>query len=378
MKEGRTTEGLALEERMRCFGDRVGSLIRGEDMGRREAREMFAELMAGGQPEMQEGAFLAALTAKGATPEEIAGGWEAVYELDTAKVKPCVSPLVENCGTGMDAIKTFNISTAAAIVAAGGGVYMARHGSRAITSRCGTVDLLELLGLDAESPPYLVKRSIEDAGIGLFNGMSPSVHPGALPRILSQIRFGTVLNITASLANPARPSRALRGVYSRDMVLSVARTMREIGYECAMVVHGLDGSGCRGMDEISTLGVTQVAEIEEDGSIREYSISPGDLGLEDGCERDLLCGPDRELEALRMLRLLAGAERGSRRDIVLANAAALLYLAGRASSLIDGVGIAEEIIDGGSAIHKLRAWIGVQGSIGGDRRLARMLEMALV
>ena len=141
----------------------------------------FHPILLNEQPDLQQGAFLAAITAKGPTPEEIAGIWEAIYEVDTVKVRPEVSgPLVENCGTGMDSIKTFNVSTAAALVAASDGVFIARHGARAITSRCGTVDLLESLGIDMECDAAVVKRSIEKAGIGIFNGMSQKVHPQAL------------------------------------------------------------------------------------------------------------------------------------------------------------------------------------------------------
>ena len=199
------------------------------------------------------------------------------------KVHPEVSgPLVENCGTGMDGIKTFNISTAASLVAAADGITMAKHGARAITSKCGAVDILETLGVDVECDVDLVKRSIERAGIGIFNGMSAKVHPSALYRILSQIRFGTVLNVAGSLANPAKPAYAVRGVYSEKMVLPIARAMKEIGYKRAFVVHGRSRDDSRGMDELSTLGRSLVAELTEDGTIREYAVSPQDLGHKRG------------------------------------------------------------------------------------------------
>ena len=230
------------EQNLRAFGRTIGRLSQGESLSREEAKEAFRQVLANEQPELHQGAFLAALAAKGETPEEIAGSWEAIYELDTVKATPSTpAPLVENSGTGMDALKTFNISTAAAIVAAAGGVRMAKHGARAITSACGAVDIAEALGVDVECPPDVVVRSIEDAQIGLFNGMSQQVHPHALPRILSQIRFGSTLNIAASLANPASPRFALRGVYSSDMVAPTAEVMREIGYEHALVVHGRNG-----------------------------------------------------------------------------------------------------------------------------------------
>ena len=195
-------------------------MIAGEDLSREETRGLFSELLNGEQTDIHQGALLSAITAKGPNPAEIAGAWEAIFDLDTVKVTPDVQePLIDNCGTGMDSIKTFNISTASAIVAAGGGVYLARHGARAITSRCGTVDICETLGIDVECKSEVVKTSIEKTGIGLFNGMSPHVHPRALFRILSQMSFGSILNIAASLSNPAKPEHGVRGVYSEKMIL---------------------------------------------------------------------------------------------------------------------------------------------------------------
>ncbi|MEA2053312.1 MAG: anthranilate phosphoribosyltransferase, partial [Euryarchaeota archaeon] len=155
-----------MDNNIRDFGTKISDLIREEDVTREEVRAMFRQVLLNEQPDLQQGAFLAALTAKGETPEEIAGIWDAIYELDTVPVTPTVpQPLVENCGTGMDALKTFNISTAAAIVAAADGVYMTKHGARAISSNCGAIDILESVGIDVECDTELVKRSIEKAGI---------------------------------------------------------------------------------------------------------------------------------------------------------------------------------------------------------------------
>jgi anthranilate phosphoribosyltransferase len=329
---------------------------------------------------LHQGAFLAAITAKGATAEEIAGIWEAIYEIDTVKVHPQVSgPLAENCGTGMDSIKTFNISTAASLVAAADGISMAKHGARAITSKCGAVDILETLGVDVECDVELVKRSIENAGIGIFNGMSAKVHPSALYRILSQIRFGTVLNVAGSLANPAQPTYAVRGVYSEEMVLPIAQAMKEIGYKRAFVVHGRSQDNARGMDELSPLGRTLIAELFEDGTIRDYTISPQDLGIKEADESYLLYQNDREAEAIKLLRILAGQDKSSRRDIVCLNASPLLCITDHASNLRDGMDKAAEIIDSGKTIKKLRAWVTQQNSEPGEKleKLDDMLSQAL-
>jgi anthranilate phosphoribosyltransferase len=369
-----------MEERLRYFGSKVDALIKGKDITRAEARSLFREVLLNEQPDLQQGAFLAALTAKGATPEELAGSWEAIYEIDTVKVKPDVpGPLVDNCGTGMDTIKTFNISTAASIVAAADGIYMAKHGARAITSKCGTVDIVEALGVDVECDVSVVKRSIENAGIGMFNGMSGKVHPQALYRILSQVRFGTVLNMAGSLANPALPTYGVRGVYSKEMVLPVIQTMREIGYQRAYVVHGMDAHEKRGLDELSTLGPTYVAELHKDGEIEQFCLDYKDLGIPPAKEEVILCKLNKDQEAIELLRVLSGEDHNSRRDIVCLNAAPILYITGHAKDLREGLCKAEEIIDSGKAIKKLRQWVAQQQGGDADQKvehLDRLIEKA--
>ena len=364
-----------MEESLRYFGSRVDAMIKGSNLTREEASFLFKQILNNEQPDLQQGAFLAAITAKGATAQEIAGIWEAIYEIDTVKVHPDVNgPLVENCGTGMDGIKTFNISTAASLVAAADGITMAKHGARAITSKCGAVDILETLGVDVECDADLVKRSIERAGIGIFNGMSAKVHPSALYRILSQIRFGTVLNVAGSLANPAKPAYAVRGVYSEKMVLPIAQAMKEIGYKRAFVVHGRSRDDTRGMDELSTLGRSSVAELTEDGMIREYAINPQDLGLKEADESSLLYQSDREAEAIKLLRVLSGEDRSFRRDIVCLNAAPLLCITDHASNLREGMDKAADIIDCGKPIKKLKAWVAEQ-NLDAGRPLEKLEEM---
>jgi anthranilate phosphoribosyltransferase len=366
-----------MDMELREFGAKVDALIKGEHIGRELTREMFREVLLNRQPDLQQGAFLAAITSISPSPEEIAGAWEAIYEIDTVKVRPEVDgPLVENCGTGMDRIKTFNVSTLASVVAAAGGAIMAKHGARAITSKCGIVDIAETLGVDVECDAAVVKRSIEVAGIGLFNGMSAKVHPQALYRILSQVRFGTILNVAGSLANPASPEIGVRGVYSADMVGPLALTMREMGYRKGIVAHGLDPSGTKGMDELSTLGRSIIAEFHEDGEISSYEISPKDMGLPVGNERDILSSLDREWEAARFVKVLMGEEKGARRDMVALNAAPILYLNGSASSLGEGVAVALDILDGGRGMQKLKEWVRCQNSGDTGAKMERLERMA--
>jgi len=350
------------ENRVKNFGAVISRLISKENLNREEVKDCFCQIMRNEQPDLQQGAFMAALTAKGETAPEIAGVWEAIYEQDTVRVKPLVNkPLVDNCGTGMDSLKTFNISTAASIVAAAGGVVLAKHGARALSGSLGTIDMLESLGVDVETDVETVRRSIETAGIGIFNGMSAKVHPQALFRILSQIRFGTTLNIAGSLANPALPRYAVRGVYSAELLQPVAEVMREIGYKKALVIYG-SAPGGRGMDELSVLGESRIAELGEDGQIINYSLSPADFGLKPGREEDILTSGDKQRETLRLLRILSGGENGAAFDAVCLNAAPVFYIAGEADSLQQGYAKAAEIIRSGAAIAKLRQWVQTQNS----------------
>ena len=350
------------ENRVKNFGAVISRLISKENLNREEVKDCFCQIMRNEQPDLQQGAFMAALTAKGETAPEIAGVWEAIYEQDTVRVKPLVNkPLVDNCGTGMDSLKTFNISTAASIVAAAGGVVLAKHGARALSGSLGTIDMLESLGVDVETDVETVRRSIETAGIGIFNGMSAKVHPQALFRILSQIRFGTTLNIAGSLANPALPRYAVRGVYSAELLQPVAEVMREIGYKKALVIYG-SAPGGRGMDELSVLGESRIAELGEDGQIIKYSLSPADFGLKPGRVEDILTSGDKQRETLRLLRILSGGENGAAFNAVCLNAAPVFYIAGEADSLQQGYAKAAEIIRSGAAIAKLRQWVQTQNS----------------
>lgn len=348
---------------MREFGAGITQLISKKDLSRDKAKLMFTQVLMNQQPDLQQGAFLSALTAKGETAEEIAGSWEAIYELDTVKVVPNVScGLVENSGTGMDTFKTFNISTAAAIIAAAAGVTMAKHGSRAITSSCGTVDVLEELGIDMECAPDVVKTSIEKVGIGIFNGMSANVHPQALGRILSQIAFGTTLNIAASLANPAAPQYAVRGVYDREMILPVAEVMKEIGFKRALVIFGSDGNSAKGMDEASTIGETYLAELKADGEIVAYSFTPEEFGIQRPDKEALSPSGDRHKEALRLLAIVSGNGSQACTDIVCLNAGLILYLMDKARTMKEGYQMAGEIVASGRAITKLKEWVAVQNT----------------
>jgi anthranilate phosphoribosyltransferase len=346
------------------FGKIITHLINKKNLSREEAYDAFSTVFNNQTSEIQQGAFLAALTAKGETKEEIAGCWEAIYNNDTVKVSPRVGGLiVENSGTGMDTFKTFNISTAASIIAAThNGLFLARHGARAITSKCGTVDIAEMLGVDVEGDVSVASTSLERCGLALFNGMSPKVHPNALGRILSQIAFGSTLNIAASLASPVRADIGVRGVYSREMVRPVIEAMKEIGYKKALVYFGSIDSMDKGMDEASVCGQTWCAELRSDGIIEEFNFRPEEIGLVTHKPEALAQKDNLTEEARNFVNILNNRGSKAREDAVLLNASLIFYTASKVETIRDGVEVARKILHSGNAYLKLVQWIEFQNS----------------
>ena len=368
-------EMMTMEE----FGAVVQQVIGGKDLCRRESCRLFRELLVNSQPELQQGAFLAALAAKGETVDEIVGAWQAIDELDTVHVDGLPATILDNSGTGMDSFKTFNASSAAALVAAAHGIPVARHGARAITSRCGTVDIMEAMGINVECPAAVVAHSINTAGIGLFNGMSSHVHPGGLGRIISQIRFGTIFNIAASLANPARPRRAMRGIYSRTMLVPVSRIMQEIGFQRALVVHGCVDDQGTGIDELSVCGASRLCHVDA-GTEQCFDVVPGDVGLPTYSAAEIAASVSLEAESLRFLSVVSGAgEFRGCEDFVALNAGAILWMEGISPSLSAGVADARHALAAGAALDKLRSWCGSQCHQDGSglKRLSLLEKKAL-
>jgi anthranilate phosphoribosyltransferase len=364
---------------LKAFGQGIQRLIDGGNLGFEETYDMFRQVLANEQPDLHQGAFLAALVAKGETAEEIAAAWKAIMDFDTVTLKgPLPAQRVENSGTGMDALKTFNVSSAAAIVAAACGATVTRHGARALTSACGTVDILESVGVDVECDAGFAEESIRRENIGIFNGMSSKVHPNALGRILSQIRFGSTLNIAASLANPARPTHAVRGVYGSCLVDRVAEIMPSVGVRQGMVVHGMDDSREGGMDELSITGETVVREFGGAGLGASYRLRPEDVGLRTFRFESIAATGSAEGESIRFLQVLAGRNQGACIDFTCLNAAAVLYVVGLVDSLESGVTRSREAIERGAALEKLRAWVAVQNAVPGHglSRLERAAERA--
>jgi len=352
------------------FGTIITRLINKENLTREEAKDAFVHVLDNKVTDMQQGAFLASLTAKGETQHEVAGAWEAIYELDTTKVSLNNGiQAADNCGTGMDTFKTFNISTAASIIAAAGNVPMARHGARAITSVCGTVDMAQALGVDVECSADIVKKSIETTGLGLFNGMSPEIHPNALGRILSQISFGSTLNIAASLANPALPSIGVRGVYSKKMIKPVTDLMKEIGYKSAIILHGSiiesktgSNESQQGMDEASVCGITYCSQISDHDEVNDFTIDPKKLGLFTKECNELAPEKDIPAESKRFAKLLNNQENSARKDAAILNAALIFLAADKVSDLDQAIEKSAKILESGAAFKTLEKWVQSQNT----------------
>ncbi|MBN2719964.1 MAG: anthranilate phosphoribosyltransferase, partial [Proteobacteria bacterium] len=212
-------------------------------------------------------------------------------------------------------------------------------------------------GVNVEQAPDLPKKSIENAGICIWNAFLPSVHPKTLARVLSQIRFGSAINLVGPLLNPTMPQYKVMGVPNRDMIDIEVRTLRELGFRRAFVMHGFDEGSEMGMDEVSTLGPTHVAELAEDGSIENYVITPEDLGIRRATFKDVASSRDVRVDAAALLAVLAGKDSGPRSDIVCLNAAPLLYLMGKAKDLREGMDLARQAISEGKPVEKLRQWV---------------------
>lgn len=315
----------------------------GETLSRDEAREAFDVIMSGGATPVQIGAFLTALRVRGETVDEIAGAVATMR----AKMTPVDAPdnAVDVVGTGGDGSGSYNISTTAAFVVAGAGVPVAKHGNRALTSRSGAADTLSALGVNIEIPPATIARCIKEAGIGF---MFAPMHHAAMKHVgpaRAELGFRTVFNLIGPLSNPAGVRRSLVGVFSPEWVEPLANVLADLGAERAWVVHGEGG-----LDEISPAGKTTVAALE-DGKVSVFTVEPADVGLEP-VSTEAIKGGDASHNAQALRSVLIGAP-GPYRDTVLLNAGAALVVAGVAKDLSEGVRLATESIDTGSANERL-------------------------
>ena len=328
--------------------DYIERVTDGEDLTQDEAREV-ATLVFEEATEAQIGALLAALRAKGETEAEIAGFAQGMR--DAARtIRPDREGLVDTCGTGGDDYNTINVSTTSAIVAAGAGVPIAKHGNYSVSSSSGSADVLEVAGVDVDAEPPAVEGRIERDGIGFM--LAPVFHPAMKAVIGPRKELGmrTVFNILGPLTNPAGAEAQVLGVYNPDLVPVIAEALARLDVERALVVHG------SGLDEIAIHDETTVAEVTGD-SISEYTITPADMGLE-RADIDAVAGGSPQDNAEDLRGIVSGEVTGAKRDIVLANAGAAIYVAGVADSHEDGVDLARDAIESGDAAAKLEDLVG--------------------
>jgi anthranilate phosphoribosyltransferase len=345
----------------------------GQSLARAEAREVMAEVLAGNCTDAQIAALLVALRIKGETVEEIVGFAEAIRAAATplpiasagtgaseasaldlsgtgrdALVESSIeSSLVDTSGTGGDASGTFNISTATAFVTAGAGVRVAKHGNRSISSKCGSADVMEALGVNIQLTPQRAAQCLREVGICFLYAPDLHVAMKQVQKVRRELRLRTMFNLLGPLTNPAHASGQVVGVYALEMVEKLAEALSMLGLRRALVVHGLDG-----LDEITITGATRVAEAR-DGSVRTYEVDPEEFGMKRGTLADISGGDAAENAAI--VREVLSGRKSPRRDVVLLNAAAALVAAGRVDHVTDGIPLAAQSIDSGAAAAKLEA-----------------------
>lgn len=322
----------------------IQKLVEKKNIDETEIMDVMECIIEGGATQAQIGSFLTALRLKGETVEEITGCAKAMRK-KAEKIRPNVRFLIDTCGTGGDNSNTFNISTASAIVAAAGGACVAKHGNRSVSSKSGSADVLEALGVNIMLKPGQVKECIEKTGIGFL--FAPTFHKSmkhaAGPR--KELGIRTIFNILGPLTNPADANGQVLGVYDRDLTEPIANVLANLGVERALVIHGLDG-----LDEITTTSFTRISELKN-GRVVTYELNPEKFNLNTASKKDLEGGVAEENASI--INLIFEGAKGPGRDVVLINAAAALYVGKITDSFNEGVETSKEIIDSGKAKAKL-------------------------
>ncbi len=328
-----------------------------QSLSREEARELMTEVLSGHCTDAQIAALLVGLHMKGETVQEIVGFAEAIraaaaplnlHQDSTVNVSGTErDALVDTCGTGGDTSGTFNISTATALVAAGSGVRVAKHGNRSVTSKCGSADVMEALGVNINLSPARLAVCLQEVGIAFL--FAPAMHSAMkyVQPARRELRLRTVFNLLGPLTNPARASAQVVGVYSAALVDKLAEALSLLGLRRALVVHGADG-----LDEITITGPTRIAEVRE-GSVRSYEVAPEEFGMNRARLEDISGGDAAENAAI--IREVLAGKMSPRRDVVLLNAAAALVAAGKADDLAEALPLATRSVDSGAAAAKLGA-----------------------
>lgn len=328
----------------------IRKLVDRQSLERDEMHEVFSEMMDGRATDVQKSSFLIALRMKGETAEEITGAAMAMRERVT-RLTVDREQIIDTCGTGGDGRGTFNVSTIAALVAAGAGAAVAKHGNRAVSSSCGSADVLAELGVNIDLDAARMSEVLRRTGISFL--FAPKLHPamGAVAAIRRELGVRTIFNVLGPLTNPAFARRQVLGVYSLHLVDVVARVLLALGADHAIVVHSRDG-----LDEISISASTMVCEVR-DGAVRSYELKPEEIGVERHDAAGIAGGDARE--NARIAREVLGGATGARSEIVAANAGAALYVSGAAPTIRDGVDMARKSMASGQALAKLQELVAV-------------------
>jgi len=325
------------------INEAVKMVIEGQNLNPKICKEVAREIMNGNASETKIAAFLTSIRMKGETAEEIASFAKVMRDF-CSKINPKVNgTLIDTCGTGGDKLKTFNISTAAAFVVAGEGIPVAKHGNRSVTSKCGSADVLEAMGVNLNLTPKQVEKTIEKVGIGFM--FAPLFHPAMknVQSIRKELAIRTIFNILGPLTNPANAKAQVIGVYSKSLTFKVANALNKLGLEHALAVYG------SGMDEISNIGVTYIAELK-DSEVTEFTISPEDFEIKKANINDLYA---KDIEtSVKFFREVLEGKSSPRLDIVLLNAAAGIIVSGMAETIAEGIEIAHESVKSGRALEK--------------------------
>lgn len=327
------------------FSQTLSRIINKKDLSREEMDRVFSDIFSGNLTDARIGAFMAALATKGETFEELAGAAEAMRRKAT-RIQAASPVVVDTCGTGGDGAHTFNISTTSAFVVAGAGICVAKHGNRSVSSKCGSADVLEALGVKVDTAPEVAEEAVNEIGIGFL--FAPLFH-GAMKYAIGprkELGVRTIFNMLGPLTNPAAANCQILGVFAPQLTEMFADALNLLGARRAFVVHGHDG-----LDEISVCASTRVSELN-DGRVLTYDISPEHF-FEDRARPEDMTGGTPSENAQITRHILSGKEKGPRRNVVVINAGAALVAAGKAEDLKAGVALAGQIIDSGEAEEKL-------------------------
>ncbi len=350
------------EKNLREFGKIIMRLVAGQDLTRAEAGEYYRQVILNEQPELQQGAFLISHLTKGPNTEELCGAWDALYEFDTAKIEP---DFAEECcdivGTGSDALKTVNVSTPAALIAAACGIKIAKKGARLVTGVSGATDVLEIFGLDISKPLSMAQKCLEEHGICYLPG--ESFLKSGWARLIQSMRFTSVFNIIGPLTRPcAKTSSIVIGAYAEALCPQLIEILRETGTKAAISPYGMSEKHDPelGIDEISICGPTAIVELRQ-GNIDKYTLTPTDFGVKQCSYRQIASRDSASGNAEAILAVLEGRDNGPLADLFAVNAAAALRVSGYEEDLKKGTALALEALANGQALEKLKKLIACQG-----------------